>query len=160
MDSTDAESDWPAISQQDNIGAATEEDSSNSPTAEPLSRPPGNSPAACSSPPRDNNNILPVPVVPDQSNVPPDVDLPSGSGSASSTHDNFPQSIPSPIQQLRPRTRLQDGIIKRKQFTDGTIRYGNLCSTGEPEYLGEALMDPNWRKAMEVEYTALLKNNT
>jgi hypothetical protein len=66
---------------------------------------------------------------------------------------------PSPEAQ-RPRTRLQSGIIKPKQFTDGTIRYGNLCSTGEPESLQEALVDPNWKKAMEEEYAALLKNGT
>lgn len=30
----------------------------------------------------------------------------------------------SPIQQQRPRTRLQSGIVKPKIITDGTIRYG------------------------------------
>jgi histone deacetylase 1/2 len=35
-----------------------------------------------------------------------------------------------------------------------------LCSTGEPESLQEALADLNWKKAMEEEYAALLKNGT
>jgi histone deacetylase 1/2 len=55
---------------------------------------------------------------------------------------------------------LQSGITKPKQFTDGTIRYGNLCSTREPQSVQEALGDPNWKKAMEEEYAALLKNGT
>jgi histone deacetylase 1/2 len=50
--------------------------------------------------------------------------------------------------------------VKPKKFTDGTIRYGNLCSTGEPQSVQEALGDPNWKRAMEDEYAALLKNDT
>jgi histone deacetylase 1/2 len=60
----------------------------------------------------------------------------------------------------RVRTRLQSGISKPKIYTDGTIRYANLSSTGEPENLDEALNDPNWRKAMQEEITALHKNGT
>ena len=60
----------------------------------------------------------------------------------------------------RRRTRMQHGIIKPKKFTDGTIRYGNFCATGEPENLQEALDDPRWKKAMEEEYTALKRNQT
>ena len=60
----------------------------------------------------------------------------------------------------RRRTRMQQGIIKPKKFTDGTIRYGNFCATGEPENLQEALDDPRWKKAMEEEYTALKRNQT
>jgi histone deacetylase 1/2 len=40
------------------------------------------------------------------------------------------------------------------------IQYGNLCSTGEPQSVQEALGNPNWKKAMEEEYAALLKNGT
>jgi hypothetical protein len=35
-----------------------------------------------------------------------------------------------------------------------------LSSTGEPYTLIEALGDPNWRKAMEEEYNALIQNKT
>ena len=58
-----------------------------------------------------------------------------------------PTATPSPEPQ-RPTTRSQRGIVKPKKFTDGTIRYGNLCSTGEPQSLQEALGDSNWKKAM------------
>jgi histone deacetylase 1/2 len=35
-----------------------------------------------------------------------------------------------------------------------------LSSTSEPYTLTEALGDPNWRKAMEEEYNALIQNKT
>jgi histone deacetylase 1/2 len=82
-------------------------------------------------------------------------------GSPTLEHDvenATPDSSPPEVQ--RPRTRLQSGIVKPKQFTDGTIRYGHLCSTGEPQSLEEALGDPRWKKAMEDEYAALQKNGT
>lgn len=60
----------------------------------------------------------------------------------------------------RPRTRLQGGIVKPKVFTDGTIRYGNLCVLGEPNSVDQALGDPKWSKAMQDEYDALLRNKT
>ncbi|XP_012700229.1 uncharacterized protein LOC105914105 [Setaria italica] len=60
----------------------------------------------------------------------------------------------------RPLTRLQRGIRKQKQYTDGTVRYGLFTSTGEPSSLDEALHDRNWHQAMESEYEALMKNRT
>jgi histone deacetylase 1/2 len=76
-------------------------------------------------------------------------------------------SLPSPDtpseaseQARRPRTRLQSGIVRPKTFTDGTIRYGMYSSTGEPSDLNEALADPKWKRAMEEEYNALIKNKT
>jgi hypothetical protein len=59
-----------------------------------------------------------------------------------------------------PRTRLQKGIKNPKVYTDGTLRYGLLTSTGEPRNLDDALSDCNWRKAMEDEYSALMQNKT
>jgi hypothetical protein len=109
----------------------------------------------------------------------PEADLAAASGSArSSTADSSPTAaahepsaapdvpesdtplapVSSPETQ-RPRTRLQSGIVKPKQFTDGTFRYGHLCTTGEPQSV-QALGDPKWKKAMEEEYAALLKNGT
>ena len=40
------------------------------------------------------------------------------------------------------------------------IRYGNFCSAGEPANLQEALDDPQWRKAMQDEVDALMRNKT
>jgi hypothetical protein len=45
-------------------------------------------------------------------------------------------------------------------YTDGTIHYGMLSITGEPHNLSQALLDSNWKKAMDVEYDALVKNKT
>jgi histone deacetylase 1/2 len=60
----------------------------------------------------------------------------------------------------RPTTRSQLGIRRPKVYTDGTVRYNFLASAGEPTSLDNALNDPNWKQAMDCEYTALLKNNT
>jgi hypothetical protein len=69
-------------------------------------------------------------------------------------------SQPQPEEQTRPRTRLQAGIRQPKVYSDGTVRYGMLTSTGEPQTLEEALGNKNWKEAMDVEYNALIKNNT
>ncbi|KAK1698711.1 hypothetical protein QYE76_015408 [Lolium multiflorum] len=60
----------------------------------------------------------------------------------------------------RPRTRLQQGIRQPKKYTDGTVRYGMLASSGEPRNLPAALSDPHWRAAMQEEYNALMENQT
>lgn len=65
-----------------------------------------------------------------------------------------------PQQVDRPRTRLQSGIRKEKMYTDGTVKYGLFISSGEPQYLEEAINDKNWKTAMDSEYMALMKNNT
>lgn len=72
-----------------------------------------------------------------------------------------------PPSQHRPVTRLQQGITKpvvftdgRVKYTDGRIRYGFLAASGEPHDLEEAMQSENWRKAMDEEYMALLKNKT
>jgi hypothetical protein len=67
---------------------------------------------------------------------------------------------PPPPPVLEPRTRLQKGIINPKVYTDGTIRYGMLTSTGEPRTLPEALQNDHWRQAMQDEYNALIENKT
>jgi histone deacetylase 1/2 len=58
------------------------------------------------------------------------------------------------------RTRLQKGIRNPKKYTDGTIRYSFLSIAGEPNNLQEAIDTPHWRKAMDEEYDALMKNKT
>jgi len=62
--------------------------------------------------------------------------------------------------QGRPKTRLQSGIVKPKKLFLGIIRHGNLCATGEPVCHQEAMGDDRWRKAVDDEYAALMKNNT
>jgi histone deacetylase 1/2 len=67
---------------------------------------------------------------------------------------------PSPVILSPIRTRLQKGIRNPKKYTDGTVRYGMLSSTGEPCTLVEALDDENWCNAMNEEYKALMENKT
>jgi hypothetical protein len=62
--------------------------------------------------------------------------------------------------ESRPRTRLQAGIRKPKVYTDGTIRYGLSTFTDAPRTVEEALGSKHWKEAMDIEYNALLKNNT
>ncbi|XP_071685509.1 uncharacterized protein [Lolium perenne] len=90
---------------------------------------------------------------------------PRSSAHSQNESDSGGPSANSPVQSpVQPppmaRTRLQNGIRKPRVFTDGTIRYGMLTSTGEPRNIREALDDKNWKKAMEDEYNALLQNKT
>jgi hypothetical protein len=71
-----------------------------------------------------------------------------------------PPSPPPPPPVPRMTTRLQKGIKQPKKYTDGTIRYGMLTSTGEPSNLAEALDDTRWCQAMQEEYNALMENKT
>ena len=59
-------------------------------------------------------------------------------------------TAPATTNTNRPRTRLQDGIRKEKKYTDGTVKYGFLTSTGEPTSTEEALGDKNWQAAMNA----------
>jgi hypothetical protein len=94
------------------------------------------------------------------------VDSTGSSGSASSPESSTTSAHIAPVVPVeRARTRLQSGISTPKIITDGRIKYdrvrfANLCSTGEPENICEALADPRWKAAMDEEYEALLKNNT
>jgi hypothetical protein len=78
------------------------------------------------------------------------------------THDDsLGPSVSSPAADpSSPRTRLQHGIRCTKVYTDGTVRYGLLASTGEPNSLDESLADVDWRQAMQLEHDALMKNKT
>jgi hypothetical protein len=69
-------------------------------------------------------------------------------------------AVPPPPSPPGPRTHLQKGIRNPKKYTDGTVRYGLLSSTGEPRNLPDALGDPNWHSAMKEEYDALMQNKT
>jgi hypothetical protein len=61
---------------------------------------------------------------------------------------------------IAPCTRLQAGISKPKIYKDGIVRYGNLTICEEPTNISAALSDPNWKQAMESEFSALMRNNT
>lgn len=66
---------------------------------------------------------------------------------------------PPPISG--PRTRLQAGIRKPKVYIDGTIPYGlSVVTSVEPASLQVALVDQNWKNAMESEISALQRNKT
>ena len=70
----------------------------------------------------------------------------------------------SPVAPRR-HTRSQSGIIKAKEYTDGTVRYDRvkrafLSSFGEPTHLHDALNHKEWKEAMDSEYNALMKNKT
>lgn len=68
------------------------------------------------------------------------------------------------------RTRLKDNIRLPKEHTDGTICYDpvdrrafdvrNSAPPSEPSSHHEALAGPPWKKAMEEEYIASVKNKT
>lgn len=62
-----------------------------------------------------------------------------------------------PSAPTHPVTRLQRGISKPKQYTDGTIRYANSVTIAEPATLWDALCDRNWKQAMDNEYEALMR---
>jgi hypothetical protein len=104
----------------------------------------------------------------------------------SSCHMSSPSQTPSPLsdsspnpiphlenspqitQSLHPMiTRARNNITKPKQPMDGTVRYpiprallAESSSPIEPTCYSSAMKDPNWRKAMNVEFDALLQNQT
>ncbi|WVZ48888.1 hypothetical protein U9M48_000283 [Paspalum notatum var. saurae] len=88
---------------------------------------------------------------------------------------NLPPESP-PVQHPM-RTRLKDNIVQSKQFTDGTVRYSQnsrafACSVtnrnpttefsavSEPSSFEQAMSSAEWKKAMDLEYSALLRNHT
>jgi hypothetical protein len=83
---------------------------------------------------------------------------------AASTSASEPGSsasmVPTVPSVVAPRTRLQGGIQKPKVYTDGTVRYACLTSSGEPYSLQEAMSTPHWMEAMANEYHALICNKT
>jgi hypothetical protein len=101
-----------------------------------------------------------------------DTDSPGSTNGANPTTDppvlsalpgpSAPTSFEPSVEEttIRPRTRLQSRIRKPKVYTDGTIRYSCLTPSGEPENLNEAFGDKHWKEAMDLEYSALMKNKT
>ena len=75
---------------------------------------------------------------------------------------SIPLSSTGTDVQAEPRhqTRLQSGIRKEKVYTDGTVRYSFLTTSGEPWNIEEALSNTDWKMAMDSEYSALMNNKT
>jgi hypothetical protein len=90
----------------------------------------------------------------------------SNNPETSSTTD--PPHPPPPIHPMK--TRSQNQISKPKTYTDGTIRYPipkallaethNDADLTEPTCHTFASKSPHWRRAMNLEFDALLKNHT
>lgn len=87
--------------------------------------------------------------------------LESSADSGPSMAQQGEQQNIQPVVVSRPHTRLQSNIRKPLTRTDGTIRWGMYSgSDKEPTCFDDALADENWKKAMDEEYNALIKNNT
>jgi hypothetical protein len=81
-------------------------------------------------------------------------------GAVSTTRFTASGACAVPSLSGRPGTRLQHGIHKPKTYSDGMVRYGMFTSSNEPQDHHEALGNAKWRKSMDDEYSALLKNET
>jgi hypothetical protein len=95
--------------------------------------------------------------------------------SSPSTDDTVPSTHPvqpEPEQDQRPRTCLRNNISKIKDFGHDIIRYdpkkrGFLAQVTHPDTVesvpisyAEALRSPHWKRAMQDEYEALIRNGT
>uniref|UniRef100_A0A2N9EY95 Reverse transcriptase Ty1/copia-type domain-containing protein n=1 Tax=Fagus sylvatica TaxID=28930 RepID=A0A2N9EY95_FAGSY len=128
---------------------------------------------------------VPLPSIPQPiSNSPPNLVLhntpststPTASPSSTSIPSlpystNVNMQIPCPVERLNQhpmQTRSCANIVKPKQLYLGIIKYPlpkalfavNTASTTEPSCFTEASKSPEWRAAMNTEFTALLKNGT
>jgi hypothetical protein len=118
-----------ARSEDDPVGSSAQLESS-------LGAPRGGQPTAAAPP-------SPASTAPDPATTPSSSLIPVATAPSSPVLDAGEAPTPQ-----RPTTRLQAGITKPKQFTDGTVRYGlhgNFCATGEPESFHEALREPKWK---------------
>lgn len=87
------------------------------------------------------------------SGAPPKFSGPSNDLSAAPNSSSMP-----PPQPQRPATHLQHGIRKPKAYSDGTIRYANLITSDESSGISEALSSPQWKEAVDAEFSTLMKN--
>lgn len=85
-----------------------------------------------------------------QSGAAPDSAAHTGASSGTPPPDLTPSPPP------RPTTRAQHGIVKPKQYTDGTVRWGMIttCEPEEPSSLKAAFESPDWTSAMDAEHQA------
>jgi hypothetical protein len=94
-----------------------------------------------------------------------------GSGNtetASDTPGHAPQAAATPEAAdtgHQMRTKSKNNIVKPKEFKDGTVRYAAAIQNAKavpenPKSHEEAIQYGEWKKAMDVEYQALEKNQT
>jgi hypothetical protein len=147
---------------EDLVAHADSESPASPPTSAPITSPFGEttSPSAPGFP----ASVLPsAPGFPakTRTGADPTADL-HGQASGSSVPEEvaLPAAATNAPKISRPMTRLQAGIRKPKVYTDDTIRYGFFTSSGEPRNINEALGDQNWKNAMDLEYSTLMKNKT
>lgn len=95
--------------------------------------------------------------------VPPPIAI---EGDNAAVEDDIPSAAVPQTDQVAvrgrqcPHTRFQAGARKPKVYNDGTVCYGYLASTSEPQCLEEALKEKHWKLALDAEYNALMKNKT
>jgi histone deacetylase 1/2 len=150
----------PSVSHEDD--SADSFDLAPSPTS--LSRStPVHAPANGGSAPTPDGTVATAPTMPTPSASEPTAPASSqggtGSGVVSVPSAAAGPSAPSSSQHQH-QTRLRSGIRKEKAYTDGTVRYSFLTTSGEPWNTEEALENKDWRKAMDAEYEALMNNKT
>jgi hypothetical protein len=119
--------------------------------------------------------LLPTPPVTSQLQIPAVVSSSNSFSSspsptfAESSQPNSNSHTDSPPVRVHPmRTRSMNHIFQQRQLTDGTIRYPVpqvlVAETDsaliEPTCFSNAVKVPEWRNVMQVEYNALLQNQT
>ena len=57
-------------------------------------------------------------------------------------------------------TRSNAGIFKKKIYTVSTVSSNLIPISVEPSNVQEAMSSPEWKKAMEAKFQALMKNDT
>lgn len=142
----------------DTVSANAPAESSGSPPINEPASPFGESDSATASPASTPVNSAPHPDAAASGSSAPRGSTSQGGTPSVTTDDPHPATTVTGQEAQRPRTRLQSGIRKEKVYTDGTVKWGMLTSTGEPENLQDALQNNNWKCAMDAEYMALIKN--
>jgi hypothetical protein len=88
--------------------------------------------------------------------------------------DSLPRAFAAsdPAQAVRPQTRLQNNIIKVKDFCSDILCYdpskrgfiahvvSSMLAQSEPISHSDALRSPCWQQAMQEEFDTLIKNDT
>ncbi|KAK1696800.1 hypothetical protein QYE76_013497 [Lolium multiflorum] len=145
-----------------------------SPSAPPSPGPASPPPSPGPSPPATTSSAPPTPPAGPTPQASPAPQSPVGrspspppASSPSATPDASPSvTLPAPVVH-RPHTRSKSGIVRPRERTDGTVAWLAAClaqatadPTAEPRHYTAAMQIPHWRSAMELEYQALLKNDT
>uniref|UniRef100_A0A2N9IMI3 Uncharacterized protein n=1 Tax=Fagus sylvatica TaxID=28930 RepID=A0A2N9IMI3_FAGSY len=103
--------------------------------------------------------------IPENSSTSPEI-----SSTTPPANSSIPANPPPPPPTHPMKTRSHHQISKPKHYTDGTIRYPipkallaevtHESELPEPTCYTSASKSPHWRRAMNIEFDALLKNHT